>query len=508
MGIKLRIWALPAIASLTFAISIGVILTVSNQTYDHIQGMGDDAYPHLAHAKQALVTLDPITVAFQAAVSESEPKRIEDAKRMADELRQTVARISKLKGRQQAADRIRKACDDYLATAEQTAMILLGKSAGDPTVSVAAMQDQLKQLRDLLENEALLAQQDFDAMLQQSQRGVQSVSQVTLISAALVIAGLVAASWRIIASIWGQLGAEPVDVRLAMDEIAAGDLSRRIEVDASAGANLLRSIASMSDGLRDMVEQVRDGAGEIAHAAQEIAAGNLDLSRRTEMQAGAVEITTQSMQLLTESVRANAASARQASSSAARACADADTGGVAIRDAIASMNEISQSAQKISEITGVIDAIAFQTNILALNASIEAARAGEHGRGFAVVAGEVRRLAHRAADAAKEIAALIEVSTQHVGEGTDKVNRAGAAMNNALQSVHSAAALIDGIAIASDEQAEQITEASVAIAGIDDSTRQNSALVEEAAAAAASLQSQTQRLADLTQRFKTERMPV
>ncbi|MCV2359024.1 methyl-accepting chemotaxis protein [Paucibacter sp. TC2R-5] len=507
MGIKQRIWALPAIAALIFAISIGIILTVSHKTSETINKMGRDAYPHLTAATQALALLDPISVAFQAAVSETEPKRLEDAGRLTQGMNQNLERISRVTGRADAAQSLLLASNAYARDANNTALILLGKADGEAASAVPRMQTSLKALRTALEQETQLAQEAFDQMLIGSQQGVQSVSKVTLISAAFVLTALMFASWRIISSVWGQLGAEPAEVRDVMQEIAEGDLSRHIEGKGESGNDLLSAICVMSYSLRDMVDQVRDGAGEIAYAAREIAAGNLDLSKRTEAQASAVEVTTQTMQLLTDSVRHNAANARQATRNAANACEEAERGGEAVREAIVSMQQITESSKKISEITGVIDGIAFQTNILALNASIEAARAGEHGRGFAVVAGEVRRLAHRAAEAAKEIAGLIDASAQHVSHGTAKVNLAGSTMQSAVQSVSSVATLITEIAQASNEQAERITEAGTAISGIDDSTRQNSALVEQAAAAAASLEQQTQRLAALTQRFQTGNEP-
>jgi methyl-accepting chemotaxis protein len=503
MGIKQRIWALPAIAALIFAISIGIILSVSHKTSETINKMGSDAYPHLASATQALALLEPISVAFQAAVSETEPKRLEDAGHLKQRMNESLARIAEVPGRREAAQNLIAASNTYALDASNTALILLGKADGEAAEAVPRMQASLKALRTPLEQEAQLAQESFDKMLASSSQGVQSVGKATLISAAFVLMALMFASWRIISSVWGQLGAEPALVRDVMQEIADGNLSRHIEGPSGSSNDLLSAICVMSYSLRDMVDQVRDGAGEIAYAAREIAAGNLDLSKRTEAQASAVEVTTQTMQLLTDSVRHNAANARQATRNAASACEEAERGGEAVRDAIASMQQITESSKKISEITGVIDGIAFQTNILALNASIEAARAGEHGRGFAVVAGEVRRLAHRAADAAKEIAGLIDASTLQVTHGTAKVNLAGSTMQSAVQSVNSVATLITEISQASNEQAERITEAGTAISGIDDSTRQNSALVEQAAAAAASLEQQTQRLAALTQRFQT-----
>ena len=323
MAIKQRIWALPALAALIFAISIGVILTVSQRTSDTIHKMGADAYPHLASATQALALLDPISVALQAAVSETAPKRLEDAAQLKQRMNESLERIADVPGRREAAQNLIAASNTYALDASNTALMLLGKADGEAAEAVPRMQASLKALRTPLEQEAQIAQESFDQMLASSSQGVQSVGKATLNSAAFVLMALMFASWRIISSVWGQLGAEPALVRDVMQEIAEGNLSRHIEGSSGSSNDLLSAISVMSYSLRDMVDQVRDGAGEIACAAREIAAGNLDLSNRTEAQAGAVEVTTQTMQLLTNSVRHSAANARQATRNAATACEEA-----------------------------------------------------------------------------------------------------------------------------------------------------------------------------------------
>ncbi|MEI2417609.1 methyl-accepting chemotaxis protein [Orrella sp. JC864] len=287
------------------------------------------------------------------------------------------------------------------------------------------------------------------------------------------------------------------------DRIAAGDLTQR--VDHRSGneiGQLFAALKRMQDSLTRTVSQVRRGVDEINVGSREIAAGNTDLSSRTEQQAASLEETAASMEELAGTVRQNADNARQANQLAASSMEVAQRGGAAVSEVVHTMQEISASSRKISEIVSVIDGIAFQTNILALNAAVEAARAGEQGKGFAVVAGEVRSLAQRSAQAAKEIKGLIEDSVNKVGAGSQQVERAGTTMQEIVSSVKRVTDIMGEISAASQEQSTGIEQVNRAVAQMDEVTQQNAALVEEAAAAAASLQEQAARLAEAVSVFK------
>jgi len=287
------------------------------------------------------------------------------------------------------------------------------------------------------------------------------------------------------------------------DRIAAGDLTQRIEARSNneIGA-LFAALRRMQESLTRTVSAVRSGVDEINVGAREISAGNTDLSSRTEQQAASLQETAASMEELAGTVKQNADNARQANQLAASASDVAERGGEAVSEVVSTMQEISGSSRKISEIVSVIDGIAFQTNILALNAAVEAARAGEQGKGFAVVAGEVRSLAQRSAQAAKEIKTLIEDSVSKVGAGSQQVERAGATMQEIVASVKRVTDIMGEISAASDEQSSGIEQVNRAVTQMDEVTQQNAALVEEAAAAAGSLQEQAQKLAQAVSVFK------
>jgi len=321
---------------------------------------------------------------------------------------------------------------------------------------------------------------------------------VTLLSCLSVVFSVLCAGW-LTRSIVGPVKAA---VEVAQ-RVAAGDLTAEPQDGGRDEIGQLRSaLKHMNDQLLRMVREIRTGSDAIATASSQIAAGNLDLSSRTEQQASSLEETASSMEELTSTVSQNADNARQASTLAASASEVAGRGGEVVARVVDTMSSINDSSKKIADIIGVIDGIAFQTNILALNAAVEAARAGEQGRGFAVVAGEVRSLAHRSAAAAKEIKDLITDSVDKVDSGAKLVNQAGATMDEIVGSVRRVTDIIGEITAATEEQRSGIGQINMAINQMDQVTQQNASLVEEAAAASEAMQDQAQQLARVVSVFK------
>ncbi|HEX5344211.1 MAG TPA: methyl-accepting chemotaxis protein [Duganella sp.] len=288
-----------------------------------------------------------------------------------------------------------------------------------------------------------------------------------------------------------------------LDRVASGDLTAQIDADGDNEIQrLLKAIQRMQRDLLSTVSRVRQGADVIHTGAQELAAGNMELSSRTETQASSLEETAASIEELTSTVKQNSDNAQHARQLVDGASATAAQGGEVMQQVVSTMNDINDASRKIVDITGVIDGIAFQTNILALNAAVEAARAGEQGRGFAVVATEVRNLAQRSAAAAKEIKVLIDDSVQKIQLGTNLVEQAGATMTTLVGDVHRVTQIVGEIAVASREQSEGIDQVNQAVAQMDQVTQQNAALVEEAAAATQSLQDQADGLQQTVSVFK------
>ena len=289
-------------------------------------------------------------------------------------------------------------------------------------------------------------------------------------------------------------------------KVAAGDLTSDIPLEGrDEPARLLQALKAMQDNLENVVAGVRSSAESVASASAEIAQGNADLSARTEQQASSLDETAASMQQLQSTVQQNAATAQRASDLARNGSAVAERGGAVVEQMVQVVQGIQDSSRRIADITGVIDSIAFQTNILALNAAVEAARAGEQGRGFAVVASEVRNLATRSAGAAQEIKTLIQASVERLQAGSELAHNAGGTMAEVVSSIRSVSELMQEISHASSSQTNDMLNVTQAIVRMDEATQQNAALVEESAAAAGSLSTQARELVQAVAVFRLRR---
>ena len=389
-----------------------------------------------------------------------------------------------------------------LATFNRSVDEAMAQSISDPPAARTALMAADRAFQNL--DKSFTALVELQSKLANASTVQGAIDFRNMLLAIIAIAVLAAAASLATALVMAGRVVRPLrHAAAAAGEIAQGDLNTHIVVRGrDETADLLRAQARMRDDLRVLVGEVVSGARSVADTAGQIAGGNVDLSQRTEEQASTLEESASALEELTSTVQRNAETAQEASSLARNASGVARKGGDAVGDVVRTMSGISQSSRRIADITGVIDAIAFQTNLLALNAAVEAARAGEQGRGFAVVAAEVRGLAQRSADAAREIKGLIGASLQEVDAGARQVDAAGRTMQEVVASVQKVSDLIAEIAAASAEQSAGIQHVNQAVSQMEHVVQQNAALVEEASAATGSLQEQAAALVRLVARFR------
>ncbi|AME26867.1 methyl-accepting chemotaxis protein [Burkholderia sp. PAMC 26561] len=370
---------------------------------------------------------------------------------------------------------------------------------GIQDVSLLVATGKLEKLVNvLIEQRGVAAKATIDSAASIYHASFVMVAALTLL---LIVLAVSVSEW-VVRRLAKQLGGEPVYAVEIASRIAAGDLSNQIALAKRDNTSLLHALSGMQHDLSTTVGEIAASAEAIASASNEISQGNVDLSQRTEQQAVALERTASSMEELTSTVRQNADNAKQASALAYNASEIAEKGGVVVGRVVATMEQINSSAKSIGDIIGVIEGIAFQTNILALNAAVEAARAGEEGRGFAVVAGEVRNLAQRSSAAAKEIKGLIHASVARVSDGSTFAHEAGATMEEVVKAVKRVTDIMEEISAASAEQSSGLEEINHAVTQMDAGTQQNAALVEQATAAAQSLDDQAHALKHLVGKFQ------
>jgi methyl-accepting chemotaxis protein len=507
LRIGTRLGAAFAVVIVLLLIILGVAFSVLNSVSDTMDRVVQERYAQIALSNQIKNMGDQGALVLGRMLLTTDPERIKQLNGEYDTIRKAnganLERFEKMLKSDEGKALFAQQADARKAYGVVVRKVFTLQAAGDHEGAMAVYGNEMpgpqKQYYDLIDKMVNLLSQRMseDVAAAKETAAIAKTEMVIASIVAIILASAVAVF--ITRSI-----TRPIQRAITLAEtVAAGNLTARItSTSKDEIGRLMNALQRMVDGLHGIVRQVRDGAEEIANAAREVAQGNQDLSARTEQQASALEETASAMEQLTSAIKMSADNAVQANQSATSASQVAAQGGDVVSQVVSKMNGIADSSKRIVEIIGVIDGIAFQTNILALNAAVEAARAGEQGRGFAVVAGEVRTLAQRSAQAAKEIKTLIDTSVNQVDEGSKMVSHAGATMQEVVGGIHKVSTLVAEITSSSREQSSGIEQVNVAIMQMDDSTQKNAAMVEESTAAAKSLQEQANRLHEAVQAFQ------
>ncbi|BAL97075.1 methyl-accepting chemotaxis protein [Rubrivivax gelatinosus] len=488
MKFRTKIWALPMSAAAVFAVGLLLSWWVGTTTSGSLMQLRDVDGPALEHVLAVDRGVEQFRMTLQSAAAEGDADKLKDVEAIVAKVQAELGQLGALAGQSAVAGELKGSFDAYQAAALGATRAMLGQ--GQMGDQVSRMQTAQAALDKALKARTDAARAATTARQDEAARGTQNAVWLNLVTGLVVLGVLGGVSAVVVRSVWRDLGEEPTELKRLARHIADGDLRVQPVVAPGDTSSLNADLAAMAVRLRDTVGTIRVATDSIATASDEIATGNQDLSHRTETTASNLQATASSVEQLTGSVHQSATAAQQADRLAHEAAEAARSGGGVVSQVVASMDEINAASRRMSDIIGVIDGIAFQTNILALNAAVEAARAGEQGRGFAVVAGEVRSLAQRSAQAAREIKSLITASSEKLDGGTRLVQEAGAAMQQIVDGVQRVSAIIGEISAASSEQSGGIGQVNQAVAELDKMTQQNAALVEQSAAAAASMRQQ------------------
>lgn len=508
VSLKKRIWALPAIAGVLFSISIGANLYFSAVTSHQLTQIGVTDYPAVDTLSKLTALHESLVEEFKNAVVEGDRSRLAQAQFKSKTILGILQQLELLKGQQTNAKTLTQQVSTYATAAQTATLALLDQKQDGLQARVAAMQTANETLKTQLAKSRTEALAGFETHLQASGARLQLALWTSIGLALFTLSGLLLASWLIIKGVWAQLGDEPEKVRQLVRAIARGDLSRPIPAQTTQSTSLLASVFQMTGSLSTIVTQVRQATVLMFNASTEIAAGNTNLSARTEQQASNLEETASAMEEMSVSIKQTAEAANQAAIQAEGAKVAALKGTQSVNTVVATMALIENAGRKISTINGILDSIAFQTNILALNAAVEAAHAGEHGRGFSVVATEVRVLAVKAADASSEIKKLILASNERVTEGRAAADVALTAMSGIEGNVQLVAEQLESISLATREQAQGVEQIHKAVTHLETVTQQNAALVEQSAAAAEDLKIQAHQLVTSVGVFQLAAQPA
>lgn len=499
MNFRAKIWMLPLCAAAVFVVGTTTSQLVGERTSQALETLRSTEYPYQELVAKIDRVVDEFRVTLQSAAGEGDTAKLDDAGNTAAAALAHLDELARVQGKSAVAEELRKSFETYREAGIEATRGMLNGNPGNALTEMqsakAALDQQLAAHKEQAAA-AVAAAQDAAA------GGVRRGLWVGLISGLITLIALGLASRLIVRSVWRDLGDEPARLREAVQRIADGDLAPSTLASGAHQGSLGAAVMAMAVQLRQTVGLIHKASDSIATASSQIATGNQDLNNRTEQAANSLQSTAASMEELTSAVNQSADAARQANQLASSAAKAAEQGGSIVDEVVGSMEAINEASQRINDIIGVIDTIAFQTNILALNAAVEAARAGEQGRGFAVVAGEVRSLAQRSAEAAREIKVLIATSGERVNGGVRLAKDAGTAMRDIVAGVKRVSDIMADISTATFEQSKGINNINDSIGVLDRMTQENAALVGESAAAAESLREQALRLSQAVAAFR------